>query len=38
MDACRYCREYHAPFMVCEGYIKALTEGKVKPTKKKVKE
>ena len=32
MDRCNYCKEYHAPFDVCDGYIRWL-ETSPKPTK-----
>jgi len=25
VDACKYCKEYHKPFAMCEAYVKSLS-------------
>lgn len=36
MDACKYCKGYHHPAVICEGYIDALKKGKIKPPSEKI--
>jgi len=34
MDLCNHCREYHSPHRICDGFIEAVREGKVKVSEK----
>lgn len=30
MDACKYCKEHHNPYAICDGYIEAVEKGIIK--------